>query len=345
MVERFGQNASTINDVASLAGVSIKTVSRVMNEEPNVREDTRLKVKDAARLLNYRPNLLARSLAGARSYLIGLLYDNPIPAYINDLQTGIIKRCRESGYHLLCEPQEAQSPDVGRSVAEFLATIRVDGVILSPPLCEMPAVLQAVEAAGVPYVRISPHIFPNRAASVKMDEQQAAYDMTSYLIEKGHRDIGFIKGPDVHGGSHQRYNGFAAAMIHHGLSPNADWVGQGEFTFESGRAAAKSILLKGKKPTAIFAANDHMAFGVMAELQDLGLKVPDDISVVGFDDTPGCQLVWPHLTTIKQPVQSMAYRAADLLLKGAFGELEKSLSHHEDYLDYGLIERASVKEQ
>lgn len=333
---------ATINEVAERAGVSIKTVSRVMNNEPNVRDETREKVKLAVSALKYKPNLLARSLAGAKSYLIGLLYDNPNAAYIQDLQTGIIQRCREQGYHLLCEPQDSTSEDLAREIGGFLATIRVDGVILTPPLSDHPAALEALEAAQVPFVRLSPQAYPDRAAQVRMDEFGAAYQMTQFLIHHGHTQIGFVMGHPNHSGAQKRYEGFVRALREIGKEPRTEWVKQGYFTFDSGLEAARYMFKTAKKPTAVFAANDDMAFGVMAYLQSEGLKVPEDVSVCGFDDVPGCRLVWPHLTTIKQPVIQMAYAAADLLLRSAMADLELPLSNQDISLDFTLIERESV---
>ncbi len=312
---------ATINDVARVAGVSIKTVSRVMNNEPNVREETRAKVKDAANALHYRPNLLARSLAGSRSFLIGLLYDNPVPSYINDMQRGVIKRCRQSGYHLLAEPQDSQSPDLERSISGLLATIRLDGVILTPPLCDMAVVLDTIEAAGVPYVRVSPFMYPGRSASVRMDDSLAAFETTQYLLGLGHRDIGFVLGHPEHGASHLRYEGYMKAMREAGLEPNSDWMKQGYFTYESGVEVAKTYFAAGaKRPTAIFSSNDAMAFGIMAHAQQVGVKIPDEVSIAGFDDTPGSTLIWPHLTTIRQPIVDLAYAAADMLLSRTAAE-------------------------
>ncbi|MDI7775349.1 LacI family DNA-binding transcriptional regulator [Asticcacaulis sp. EMRT-3] len=309
---------STINDVARLAGVSIKTVSRVMNNEPNVREETRTKVKEAAALLHYRPNLLARSLAGSRSFLIGLLYDNPSSSYVIDMQEGVISRCRDSGYHVLSEPQDSLAPDLGRAISSLLATIRLDGVILTPPLCDMGQVLDAVEAAGVPYVRVSPSTFPGRSAYVEMDDVQAAYDMTRYLLDRGHTDIGFVRGHPEHGSSHRRYEGYIRAMNEASLKPRLNHMAQGYNSFASGQAAARSLFSDaGDLPTAVFASNDEMAFGVMAYAQQTGIRVPDQVSVVGFDDTPGSLIIWPHLTTIRQPVTDLAHAAADLLLSRA----------------------------
>ncbi len=335
---------STINDVARVAGVSIKTVSRVMNNEPNVREETRAKVKDAATQLQYRPNLLARSLAGSRSFLLCLLYHNPVPTYVNDMHRGVIERCRQNGYHLLAEPQDLNGEELERSIAGLLATIRLDGVILTPPLCDMAVVLQTIEAANVPYVRVSPFLFPGRTASVRMDETRAAFEMTQYLLGKGHRDIGFIKGHPEHGGTHLRYQGFVAAMQAAGLEPREEWIKQGYFSFDSGVEAGRALFAAKQKPTAIFSSNDDMAFGIMSVAQQLGVKIPDDISIVGFDDTPGCTLIWPHLTTIRQPIVDMAYAAADILLaRNVSEEEEAELANTGRELPFDLIERDSVR--
>ncbi|MFT4074232.1 MAG: LacI family DNA-binding transcriptional regulator [Asticcacaulis sp.] len=336
---------STINDVARLAGVSIKTVSRVMNDEPNVREETRTKVKEAAARLHYRPNLLARSLAGSRSFLIGLLYDNPSSSYVIDLQQGVIERCRQSGYHVLSEPQDSLAPDIGRAIASLLATIRLDGVVLTPPLCDMAVVLDAVEAAGVPYVRVSPSLFPGRSALVEMDDVQAAYEMTKFLLAHGHTDIGFVRGHPEHGSSHRRYDGFAKAMHEAGIEPPSHRIAQGYNSFASGLEAARALFRDpGDLPAAIFASNDEMAFGVMAYAQQTGARVPDQVSVVGFDDTPGSVIVWPHLTTIRQPVTDLAYAAADMLLsRTAPEENAPNFSDMRRELPFELVERESAK--
>lgn len=336
---------STINDVARLAGVSIKTVSRVMNDEPNVREETRTKVKEAAARLHYRPNLLARSLAGSRSFLIGLLYDNPSSSYVIDLQQGVIERCRQSGYHVLSEPQDSLAPDIGRAIASLLATIRLDGVILTPPLCDMAVVLDAVEAAGVPYVRVSPSLFPGRSALVEMDDTQAAYEMTQFLLGQGHRDIGFVRGHPEHGSSHRRYDGFIKAMHEVGAEPHSRRIAQGFNSFASGLEAAKALFMDtARLPTAVFASNDEMAFGVMAYAQQTGVRVPDQVSVVGFDDTPGSMIIWPHLTTIRQPVTDLAYAAADMLLSRASADEDApNFSDTRRELPFELVMRESAK--
>ncbi|MDC7683644.1 LacI family DNA-binding transcriptional regulator [Asticcacaulis sp. BYS171W] len=332
--------ASTINDVARLAGVSIKTVSRVMNNEPNVRQETRDKVQAAADSLRYRPNLLARSLAGSRSFLLALFYDNPNANYINDMQRGVIRRTRESNYHLLIEPQDSQAPDLAQRITNLLGTIRLDGVILTPPLCDMPVVLDAIEAAGVPYVRVSSVTAPERSATVAMNESKAAYEMTQYLLTQGHTDIGFVLGHPDHGASHLRHEGFRRAMDEAGLTVPPERVGQGYFSYESGVEAGDAILSAPTRPTAIFASSDYMALGVMTSARKLGLRIPEDISICGFDDVPGAMRIWPALTTIRHPAEALAYAAADILLCRETGE---GAADAQQILPFRLIERQSVR--
>ena len=334
---------ATINDVAKYAEVSIKTVSRVMNDEPNVREETRAKVREVANRLQYRPNLLARSLAGSRSFLIGLLHDNPVTSYVYDLQMGAIERCREDKYHVLSEPLLHQAGDLEQRISSLLATIRLDGVILTPPLCDMNVVLQTIEAAGVPYVRIAPYHYQGQSASVGMDDSRAAYEMTRHLLGLGHRDIGFVLGHPDHGASHPRFDGFQRAMADAGLVPRPEWIKPGRFDYESGVEAGKALFAASQRPTAIFASNDLMAFGVIAEAHEAGVGVPDDVSVVGFDDNPGATLVWPHLTTIHQPVKEMAWQAGRLLMELAAGKMTAETFRSQDVmLDFALVSRLST---
>lgn len=330
----------TIHDVARLSGVSIKTVSRVLNREPNVKADTRDRVQEAVAALHYRPNISARSLAGSRAYLIGVFFDNPSPAYVTDVQLGAIGRCRTEGYHLIVEPLDSAG-DVEAQVAPMLATLRMDGVILTPPVCDDPRVLAVLDAENVPYVRLSPDKDLERSAYVRMDDEAAAYEMTAHLIKLGHRDIAFIKGHPDHGATNLRYAGYAKALAEHGLPLREDRVAQGWFSFRSGFEAAETLLAGEDRPTAVFASNDDMALGVMAVANRLRLNVPETLSVAGFDDTPGAKVVWPQLTTVRQPIQAMAAAAADLLLTGA-ARAEAGEAPPSRLLDFDLVVREST---
>jgi len=305
----------TITDVAERAGVSIKTVSRVLNSEPNVREDTRAKVLGAVKVLNYRPNYAARALAGSRSYLIGLYYDNPSPSYVGEVQYGAVKACRETGHHLLVEQIDGEKDTWRTQVESLLRQVKVDGVVLSPPVCDRSPVLDVLEEQKIPFVRIAPAGDWDRGPYVYMDDKRAARDMTAYLLSLGHRRIGFVKGHPEHAATQARLAGFTQALTEAGVPLDPAYVQGGAFTFRSGFGAAERLLNLPLPPTAIFASNDEMAVGVMAVANRMQLNVPRDVSVVGFDDAPIAQSVWPQLTTVRQPVVEMAEAAAAMLIQ------------------------------
>lgn len=309
----------TIRHVAEKAGVSIKTVSRVMNREAAVNEETRERVLAVAEALHYAPNRSARSLAGSRSFLIALLFDNPSSAYIADLQRGAVQRCREDNYHLVVEPLDSAAADAETLVRDMVATLRPDGLIVTPPVSDHRGVLDRLDAAGVRYVRIAPMDDLDRAPRVYMDDERAAFEMTRRLLEFGHRRIGFVSGPEGHAASGLRRAGYARAMREAGLDPDA-FVRPGRYDFRSGFEAGQALLIEDERPTAVFAANDDMALGVVAAAGRLGLDIPRDVSVAGFDDTPAAQSVWPRLSTVRQPISDMAAAAVELLLCGEGGE-------------------------
>ncbi len=301
----------TIDDVAALAGVSIKTVSRVLNREPYVREDTRDRVLKAVKALNYTPNFAARALAGSRAYLIGLYYEYPTP-YVSGLQMGAMSRCREDGYHLLVEQIDGDA--AGAQTDNLLSTVKVDGVILSPPVCDDQAVLEVLDRRGVPYVRIAPAGEFARGPYVFMDDRQAAYAMTQHLLSLGHTRIGFIKGHAGHSASTLRYEGFQQAMQDARLTVAPELIQSGNFSFRAGVGAAERLLNLSHRPTAIFASNDDMALGVMAVAGRMHLAMPHQLSIAGFDDSVIAEAVWPQLTTVRQPIARMASEAAAMLI-------------------------------
>lgn len=309
---------TTITDVAKQAGVSMKTVSRVLNNEPNVAKITRERVMAAAEDLQYRPNLAARGLASSRSYLIALLYDNPNANYIIQIQRGAIEACRKNGYHLLLEPMtraQASGPDA----AHLLGRLGVDGVILTPTLSDCVPLREELTKQGIRYVLVAPGEVSDEP-TVRMDDVKAAREMASYLIDQGHRDIGFILGHPDHVSTRQRLSGFEAALLTAGIKPNSDRVVEGDFTFRSGVKAAEKLLSDpNHRPTAIFASNDDMAAGVVSVAGRLGIDVPIELSVCGFDNTAIAQIIWPKLTTVAQPIRKMGLKAAEILLDRSIG--------------------------
>lgn len=339
---------ATIYDVAALAGVSIKSVSRVLNGGPNVSPALEARVRAAVESLDYRPSLSARTLAGASSYLIAAFVDAELTLehwrsgrgndYLSRLEYGALVECRRAGYHLLVELVDYGSPTLEATLLSLLRSLRPDGVLLTPPNSDDPRVLDVLERNGTPFVRLGAEAHLDRGMRVFMDDRQAAFDMTEHLIAAGHRRIGFVSGPASYAASRARREGFEAAMARHGLEIDEALVVEGDFTFEAGRRAGAALLNAGNRPSAIFASNDDMALGVLNAAAARALAVPADVAVCGFDDTPSTMLSTPPLTTIRQPVTEMAAVATRLLLpatRGRSGQAEK--------VDYALIERASTR--
>jgi LacI family transcriptional regulator len=304
----------TIVDVAREAGVSIKTVSRVLNHEPGVHESTRDQVLKVVEALRYRPKQSARSLAGGRSFLIGLLYSDPSALFVGSVQQGATLRCRELGYHLVVESLHNDAPDLRQQIDRMVLALRPDGMILTPPLCDNPEVLAALRESGTPCVLMSPERDLQGIPSVRMDDVHAAEEITNLLLSLGHRRIAFIRGPADQSASAARYQGFVNALRAHDITPDPELIQPGSFTFASGRDAAHQLLSRRQRPTAVFASNDDMALGVLAAAQRLGLSVPGELSVAGFDDSPTAAIVWPPLTTVRQPVAEMARMAVEMLV-------------------------------
>ncbi|WP_374418077.1 LacI family DNA-binding transcriptional regulator [Novosphingobium arvoryzae] len=325
---------SNIRDVAAKAGVAVKTVSRVLNGHPYVSAETRARVEEAMRDLDFRPSIAARILSGAKSNQIALIYDNHSPYYMFQIQTGCWEFCKENSIRLLAQPVDVADPQVGEQVRGLVSETQVDGIILSSPVTDCVPVLRALEAMDVPFVRISPGTNHALTSSVFMDDAQAADDMTTYLINAGHRRIGFIKGHPNHMASDDRLFGYRRALDRAGIAYEPELVCDGEFDFESGVRAANRLLDMADRPTAIFASNDDMAAGVLAVAHDRGIELPGQLSVAGFDDTTLARTVWPPLTTIHQPMAELARTATEILIAGG------DITHRR--LPHSLVERASV---
>jgi LacI family transcriptional regulator len=304
----------TIQEVADLAKVSPKTVSRVINNEPKVRSDTRARILKAIEQLNYRPNLNARGLASNRSFLVGLFCDKP-GDYLSEFQAGAVERCRESSIHLMVEPWDVDSPDIEKRVDTLLGQLRLEGVILLPPLSDHQVVVNKLHAASIPIVRIAPMHNVGATPSIGIDDYAAARQVTAHLVNLGHRRIGFMLGRLNHGATAQRYQGFMDEMQAHRLPVESSLVQTGNFAFADGLICAERMLRAASRPTAIFASNDDMAAAVVSMARKFGLDLPEDLSVAGFDDAPVASMIWPELTTVRQPVAAMARLAADLIIR------------------------------
>lgn len=304
----------TIKDVSRVSGVSIKTVSRVLNNERYVGAETRARVEAAVAELKFRPSTAARSLAGRRSFQIALICDNPSPYYVYEMQSGIRDRCVLDGVRMIAQPYDRNAPTLLDELESLVDATHVDGLILTPPVSDNPEVLDLLARRGVRFVRVSPGSAPELGPSTFIDNAAAAEAMTAHLLALGHRRIGFIAGHPSYATSTQRQRGYVGALARAGVAFDPALVRTGSYDFASGSAAAAALLDLPLPPTAIFASSDDMAAGVLTTAHRRGVKVPAELSVAGFDDTEMAGYVWPPLTTIRQPTRDMAYQAADLLL-------------------------------
>jgi LacI family transcriptional regulator len=314
-MNREPKRRKTIDDVAARAGVSIKTVSRVLNREPRVREATRDKVLTTARALGYAPNISARRLAARRSFIVGLLYrDDDVNHYIPDVQHGALDACRERGYNLLLHPCRGGIDAAAVEIDELARQALLDGFIVTPPLADSRKLMAQMTRLGMPFVRVSQLYRGEFSPSVAVADRLGAYRMTEHLARLDHRDIAFIVGSQNQGASIDRLQGYRDAVKALGLAQRPDWIRQGDFTFESGSRCMTELLSMKKRPTAVFASNDDMAAGAMLIANRRGFDVPKEISIAGFDDIAMSQRLWPPLTTIRQPTKSAARAATEMLL-------------------------------
>ena len=313
----------TIQDVALKAEVSIKTVSRVLNREPSVRPSTRERVEQVISSLNYSPNPSARRLAGKRSFLIGLLYDNPSPSYVTDNQAGVLSQCRKHHYDLLIHPCDYLDDGLTEDIRGFLIKARPDGVILTPPLSDIPDLIKILTELETSFICIGRGESGPDISRVITNDREMASQMTRHLIDKGHRKIAFIKGHPDHKAVGFREQGFIQVMKDAGLAIRDDYMAQGYNSFQSGLECAEELLGFKDPPTAIFAANDDMASGVIKAAYNRKVLVPDQLSVVGFDDVSFAYQVSPGLTTVRQPIREMAEIATEMLIEGIADRAKK----------------------
>lgn len=305
--------AVTILDVAKRAKVSPMTASRVINRHPRVGAEMRERVLAAAKELNYRPNLAGRSLRTSSTVRIGVLYSNPSAAYLNQLMLGVLEESSLSGAQVLVEKCAGMRSQ--RVAMQRLLDAGIDGMILPPPLCDSRPTTQELDAADIPVVAVATGQPTEGVASVRIDDYQGARAMTRHLIKLGHTRIALIKGDPKHTPAALRARAFLDTMAKAGLDVPESYITQGLFTYRSGLAAAHALLALKQPPTAIFSSNDDMAAAAVAVAHGMGLHVPEDVTVTGFDDTPVATTIWPTLTTVHQPVTAMGRAAVRLMLE------------------------------
>jgi LacI family transcriptional regulator len=330
----------TINDVARLANVSKKTVSRVINRSPLLNEETRERVEQVIRDLGYVPNPQARALALRRNFLVGLIHDNPNAQMVLNMQQGILEALHGTDFEMVVRPVDRTSPRMLDDVRLFLERQRLFGVVILPPLSENDALADLCDEVGCRYVRIGSAHLDDADHMVASNDREVVREATDHLIQQGHRLIGLIEGPDGFRSARERRQGFEDALKAAGLSLPRSLIVRGNYTFETGVTAANRLFDLSPRPTAIFASNDEMAAGVVYAARERGVTVPDDLSVIGFDDTPIAAHIWPPLTTVRWPIVSMARAAARKLVGDIVGG--EAAEPQPSELPSTLVKRASV---
>lgn len=309
----------TINDVARIAGVSKKTVSRVINRSPLLNGDTRTRVEEVIAELGYKPNPQARALALRRNFLIGLIHDNPNGQMVLNVQQGLLEVLRDTEFELILHPIDRGSPRMIADIRQFLERQRLHGVMLLPPISENDEIAALCSELGSRYVRMGSAVFDEPQHMVASNDREVVRGAIEHLIALGHQRIGLVQGPHGFRSAFERQQGYEEALIGAGMKVQRTLIAQGDYRFESGMRAAERLLDLSPRPTAVFSSNDEMAAGILHVARQRGLDVPRDLSIVGFDDTPIASHIWPPLTTVRWPIQTMARAAALKLIGGEDG--------------------------
>ncbi len=303
----------TIYDVARESGVSYSTVSRVLNGFEFVKEDTRHKVLEAAKKLGYVANLQARSLAGGRSSVIGVLVPGIDNSYITEIVAGIDDELGKANFNLMLYTTHRHT---GKETqyANVITNGMSDGILLVVPLA-IEVYLKSLRDRHFPYVLIDQHDPLGKSTEVITTNHKGAYDAVSYLIELGHRRIAFITGLLALYSTGERLAGYKAALSDHNIPIDERYIVEGDFWEPEAYHAANRLLNLDPLPTAIFASSDLTALGAMVAIRERGLSIPEDISIIGFDDIPEAAYVHPKLTTVRQPLVQMGRTAVQQLLE------------------------------
>jgi LacI family transcriptional regulator len=341
---RRANQGVNIQAVADHAGVSAMTVSNVINGRRKVRETTREAVMAAVKELGYKPNIAAQALASAASVRLGLLVGTAENAFLSSILVGTLAATTNLGAQLLLHRIDSVDPARIREALESLMRSGATTILAAPPYCEVISRTLLAAQIDIPIMAMSSGDALPNLPTVRIDDFAAARDMTRHLIGLGHRRIGFVRGPETHIISHTRQGGYRAALDEAGIAWDPALVSPGDLTYESGLAAAEYLLGLDERPTAIFASNDDMAAAIVSLAHRRGLRIPGNLSIAGFDDTPIAVKIWPTLTTVRQPVALIAERAATLAIQATRAPQTPDAPKRlvADYLPYELIEREST---
>lgn len=340
------RQAVTIKHVAADAGVSLQTVSRVINNEPNVRPIMKERVQASIDRLGYVPSIAAQRMSGSRSYLILAINDRERTIadwqtrqgtdWVDQMLLGGMLKCAEHGYRMIFELVDTHNDHVERELGATIAALQPDGVILTPPHSDNPLITGILAKQKIPFARIG-SIAPGAGIAMTMDDEGSARRATEHLIGLGHHRIGFIAGSQEYDLSNWRIDGWREAMVAAGLSHD-DLCTRGDFSYNSGVTAANLLLDLATPPTAIIASNDQMTLAALDTAKQRGLGVPDDLSLISFDNTPVVRFTVPQLTAVDQPIAATFSKAVELLITNG----DEIVQHHPVVTEGSLIERSST---
>ncbi|MGK6322052.1 LacI family DNA-binding transcriptional regulator [Sphingomonas sp. DT-51] len=339
-MERRAERGVTMRAVAARAGVSPMTVSNVINGAGRAGAATVAAVRAAIDELGYVPNLSARQLARARATTVGLIYSGARTPFLDAILTGSLRATNAHGLQLLLREEQRLTRDAAEEAARALVRGGADALLLIPPFAELLSEGGVAGALGVPAAAIATGGTLPGTATVRIDNRAAMRALTQRLIARGHRRIGFVAGPSNHSDSYGRVDGYREALVAAAIPLDAALEFEGRFDHGSGCAAAETLLGLAAPPSAIMCSNDDMAAGVIGAAHRRGLRLPRDLAVTGFDDTTMASLISPALTTVRQPIQQMAYRAAEMLIRA--GRRGGVAAAEDELVDYELIEREST---
>lgn len=338
----------TIDDVARIAGVARTTVSRVLNNHPSVRDEVRKRVVQAMAELGYQVNVQARYLASGSSRQLALVHATdlevePNSYYHSGLELGAMRSCADLGYVLVTHTANPAKPQDRERIRRLADGGRYDGVILTPPYSDDVDLIKDLRKLDFPIVLISAGPAARRhAASVGIDDHKAGLELGQFLLGEGHKRFAYIDGPADHISAGLRLEGFLKAVADAGLNSAAVRVLKGNFTFRAGVDLSAKALGWQPRPSALVCANDDMAAGALFSAHRLGLNIPVDVSITGFDDTPVSDIVWPPLTTVHQPLRQIGGKAVELLVDSIQHKNDASEHIEGLYVPFRLVERAST---
>ena len=336
-----GGKAPTINDVAALAEVSKKTVSRVINQPTLLRPETRSRVEAAIAELGFVPNPQARALAFRRNFMIALLHDNPNAQTVLNFQRGVLSAIKDSDLALAVRPVDRNSADLLDDIEMFLVKQRPLGVLILPPVSERDDVAELCQRLEIAYVRVGSTPLDMARRCVASNDREIVKLAVRGLINMGHRRIGFVRGPQGFRSPIEREAGFLAALDEAGIAVDPALMTEGNYRFASGQRAGEQLLSVDPRPTAIFSSNDEMAAGVMHAARELGLELPRALSIMGFDDSPTASHVWPALSTVHWPIEEMGYLAAYRLVPQFLAKSD-DIADETEIVASRIVERGSV---